>query len=39
VATTLSLAGINAVFTAPEIDRSTDSLRISEVFSTRDNTD
>jgi hypothetical protein len=34
VATTVWLVGMNAVFTAPEIDHSTDLLRISEVFST-----
>jgi hypothetical protein len=33
-ATTVWLVGINAVFTAPEIDHSPDLLRSSEVFST-----
>jgi hypothetical protein len=35
VAAAVWLAGINAVFTAPEIDHSMGLLRISEVFSTR----
>jgi hypothetical protein len=34
VAAAVWLAGINAVFTAPEIDHSAALLRISEVFST-----
>jgi hypothetical protein len=34
VATTVWFVGMNAVFVPPEIDHSTDLLRISEVFST-----